>query len=519
MKALVLTLNALEPLLLAKPESGEENSANSYDYIPGSAIRGAIIHAWLRRQSRQELNLRGDSQDRKLFFDGGCRFLNGYPMHAETKRRCLPAPFTWQVPKDEVNADPAAFINLALHAPEADETYKSHSCNFFSTLGDGIRLQKTRMTQTPHNASADANRKDAESSTVFRYISIGSGQGFQSAILCDQEKQLDLIKDCLVEEVMFLGGSHRAGYGRIGVSVEFKEKWEEYQPEGCLGEADTISVTLLSDALIRDRDGRSGLGFDAALSQWLGLSQPLKHLDSSSWRLALAGGYNRKWGLPLPQDYVFQAGSTFVYQAADFGRWPEEQRLQQGIGERRAEGFGRLGLNLSVKESFEGRIAQSIQTAAETPAMELSVTSRELARQLADSRFKNLLDRRLAEFISKKVDEVSRPPRKAQLSRMRSAANRAYARNDLHPLAEHIDNLKRDSAAQFEECYIDGQPMKDWLSNLVTAPDAVKLLFGNQPIELPAVGGETARIQDYQARYTALAVSGLMRALAKKEDK
>lgn len=518
MKTLVITIHTIEPLLLSKPASGEENSSTTYDHIPGSAIRGAVIQAYMNQKDKQELDIHEDSPDRRLFFDGGCVFLNGYPTHPETKTRSLPVPFLWQVPKDEVLSERPNFINMSLAEPEVRTVYKSHTCKYFTTLNNDVLLHKPSLSSIPHNASTDANRKDASTSTIFRYTAISSGQSFKSAILCATDDLLEIIKDCLADGVMFLGGSHRAGYGRVQVETELLDDWVEFEAAGGLKDTDTVSVTLLSDAIIRDEDGRSGAGFDEAFSRLLGLEQSLEHLDASRWQLALVGGYNRKWGLPLPQEWAYRAGSTFVYAAADFDAFPDISLLNQGIGERKTEGFGRIAVNLSVRSEFQGRKALSAVWKPPQASDELSEPSAQMARSLVNTRLKYLLDRKLAEFIGGNIGSVSRPPRKSQLSRLRNAANRAYTQADLQPLVDHLANLTRDSGTQFDESGFGGKSLRQWLLDQAEHPDIIKLLNISAD-SLPSIGSVCAEVDlKTQARYTALAISGLMRALAKKEE-
>ena len=43
MKAVVLRIKLLQPLLVTRPGAGEENSSEAYSFIPGSVLRGALI--------------------------------------------------------------------------------------------------------------------------------------------------------------------------------------------------------------------------------------------------------------------------------------------------------------------------------------------------------------------------------------------------------------------------------------------------------------------------------------------
>ena len=87
-----------EPAMFAQLE-GEPNSAVSYDFIPGSAIRGLFISSWMQRNGTFDAT---DKVVNGLFFSDNNLYLNAYPLI--DGRRSLPAPMSWQ--KDKYpNAD------------------------------------------------------------------------------------------------------------------------------------------------------------------------------------------------------------------------------------------------------------------------------------------------------------------------------------------------------------------------------------------------------------------------------
>jgi CRISPR-associated protein Csx10 len=77
MKAIVVTLETLQPVL-ATSFQGDPNSDISYPYIPGSAIRGAIISRYMQQYQLSDLELT-NSEIRRLFFeDRSTQYLNAY---------------------------------------------------------------------------------------------------------------------------------------------------------------------------------------------------------------------------------------------------------------------------------------------------------------------------------------------------------------------------------------------------------------------------------------------------------
>ncbi len=56
------------------------------------------------------------------------------------------------------------------------------------------------------------------------------------------------------------------------------------------------------------------------------------------------GGFQSAWGLPKQTDLAVQAGGVHLYQVDALDGWAQRlERLEaQGVGSRRAEGFGRV---------------------------------------------------------------------------------------------------------------------------------------------------------------------------------
>src|SRR4051812_1461056 len=87
----------LEQPLLATAPQGDQNSAVSYDYIPGSLVRGALIGRYHRQAASADLA--ADPAARRLFFDGTTLFLHAYPL-AECGGRTVPTPLALLREKD-----------------------------------------------------------------------------------------------------------------------------------------------------------------------------------------------------------------------------------------------------------------------------------------------------------------------------------------------------------------------------------------------------------------------------------
>ena len=515
MKALLLQITVLEPLVLAQPMAGEENSVIGQPYIPGSALRGAAIRAYMNAKGLRQLDLLADSQAHRLFFDGGLSFLNAYPAHPEDKQRALPCPRSWRVDKD--SAAGAETVDVLDYPYEQSESgsYKSQGGKFF---WDGERpiLYQPEMMVVVHNASQDRNRKKAGDSTVFRFEAIPPRTYFCGAAVSQHDADIDLLQQLFSASALVLGGSQTAGYGRVDLATRKVADWQEYQENDNHDDL-YVTVTLLSDAVFRAADGQAGADFDRALADLVGLTKAPRHLFAAQ-KLGLAGGFNRKWGLPLPQEWVVLAGSTYAYKAADLNPDALRKAASAGIGERREEGFGRLAVNLAARDKFTAGPLMDRQ-ASPRPTAQLSPASRALAARTAERILQAQLDRHLVQAINR--IRLGSPPHNAQLSRLRAAAARALAEHRLEPISQHMERLKNVGKSQLERARVldggQGRPLWDWLKERLQQNDILEQLsLGSS---LPAVAGQAASLSpQLKADYMARFLEGVFRKAAKEKQ-
>lgn len=329
----------LEPALLTALE-GDPNSAVSFDYVPGSVVRGMVIGAWMRECNQGQLDA-----DNSPFFNGGVTFLNAYPVIDE--QRALPTPITWRRPKKG-----AASSTWNVDAnPNIDEK-KTDLDGYFVWPKGGtlhthlpeklitVHIQRGRIGVAAFRARYGSN---ADERLVYQYEPLAAGQTFEGVIRCDDAKLETDIRKLLDNREWSLGGARTAGYGRVCFTLR------DDPPDGWREAGDSLSdtpiiMTLLSDAIVRDPHGEYDAGL-ATLCRVLGID--LAHVEKAKLDTTMVGGFNRKWGLPLPQTIAIAKGSTLQLVPGSIDLATAQALEANGIGERRAEGFGRVGFNLA----------------------------------------------------------------------------------------------------------------------------------------------------------------------------
>jgi CRISPR-associated protein Csx10 len=358
-RVITYRITLLEPALVTALD-GDPNSAVAFNYLRAKNLATDQFDA-------------ADPEAQRLFFDGTTRYLNGYLLDRQ-HRRTLPTPQSWQRKKGEETP----LYDFAVESPDplGKEQWQSAPKPFCALTEDYVRLVQPDRYITVHTArnrrfgrpqGPRRVRKDEDPGAVYRYDALAAGQTFTAAILCDGTDAKDF--ESLLTGEATLGGSRSGGYGRV--------RFENVQEEATWSEADStfvpmdskLIVTLLSDVLLRNSNGQFVVDPEvvtAALSARLG--EPLS-LRQAFLRGQAIGGFNRKWGLPLPQVFAVQMGSVFVYDAPACNDSKLRDLEVQGIGERRAEGFGRVAVNWHTQERWkvEGPIPPSAPLAIAIP--------------------------------------------------------------------------------------------------------------------------------------------------------
>lgn len=511
MKAVTFLLHTEQPIL-ATSLQGDPNSDVSHSYIPGSMIRGMLISRYLRKYPPTQADILDNDNVKRLFFHGNNRYLNAYLFDRKKKQRTLPIPFSLYKEKgQELDGDIWDFsqstINSRLDSPQRLEQ------GFCLVDYSSITIYQEKRRINIHNQrNRQRGRGNEGSGAVFRYDAIDAGQTFQSVVLCDSAQDAEIIKSLLQSEKetekinAWLGGSQSAGYGHVTIELlpddnnwhEVYKDWEDRKER-----ENNLTVTLLSDTILRDDCGQNTTDpqeFFKVISKALDVE--LKHIDTYA-SSTIVGGFNRKWGLPLPQVPAILAGSVFVFKIPKFNDESQKESFDkkvtileaQGIGERRVDGFGRIVFNWLTEDStfsaskYVGSIANNKEE-----EKSLSSASEKLATRMAERLLRQKLDELLLERLEASMPKDSSKLSNSQLSRLMIVATKALAEGKPDPLYELLgrdensDNLTKAARTQFKKTEMSNgkkldEQIRDWLNN----PESFilswgsKYIVGNQP--------------------------------------
>lgn len=336
-KYIAYDIEALQNLKLARSNM-QEDSEESMEYITGSAIRGAFIYKYIQKYRLPDIN---QGIHRKKLFKGGITFLNAYPKYED--ERSIPFPKCYFAPKEEIkkfkesNGD--LNITLGLDNDDLISGYEKVRVSDFAVTFDD---EFTPIKVDKESALHINKQKNIEKNKLFRYESIKKGQVF-SGIIKVNEEYVEEVMELLDKSEIYVGGSKGSGYGKCIINqMRVFEKNLEY---GMFEEMDFekhIYVLALSDIIFRSKTGQYKTAIDEELiKDKLGLYK-VKLFDSCIETKNITG-FNNKWNCRMPQIVGIKAGSVFKYGFdGEIDNKLLYKFIDEGIGERKSEGFGRF---------------------------------------------------------------------------------------------------------------------------------------------------------------------------------
>lgn len=527
----------LEQPLLATLLLGDPNSSVSQNYLPGSLIRGVLVHRYMKQHKLDETSdLFADPTCTLLFFGNCTRYLNAYPL-VEGGYRALPTPLAlFKRKKDELGATSTLDVYNASH-PDADDderhtfdhddTAELVDIPFCRLLSDQeVRLYRLEPKHITLHVQRDRvkGRATRDGGAVFQYEALAENQWFSGAILLDQDDAADKLIELLeLGNTAWLGRSRSANYGRVRIdSVVKTSAWREIEGRpSALPASQPAALTLLSDTLLRDEQGHFVVTLDdTVLSEYLQVKVRIVQSHSVTAPVQI-GGFNRAWQLPLPQVAGLKTGSVIVFEPA---ATMDEQLIAnlewRGIGERRNEGFGRVAFNWQTALRPETVRAGNLFRPAPATRQALSPVAQRMARQMALRLLQQQIDDGIQRFIRDRVlnTALGAMPANSQIGRVRVLVRRALnaKQPDISVVRSGIYAFKDTARDQFLAAKIENLTLWKWLTDLLAEPSAdigdtsepsVRDVWNKLAIEvdkLPTIGGYTAVLDDRLTRQTAL---------------
>lgn len=387
MPAKLLFIRTIDKLVVSE-SSATAGQHKSLDYIPGSALLGAIAAKIYRKLP--------DTQTQwAVFHSGMMRFGNAYPAALPPREAgastspCLPAwpaPLSYHAPKNA-----SSFVKTILNEEEVVDLSAINASEQANVIGNrqfkqvrgkyiSCQLQEV-STQSDYQlkTAIDYNKGSANDGQLYGYHTLAAEQWFAGELSWDDQfendypQALETVLNLLQGEVtpnepLRLGRAKSAEFGRVAMQIQ------NYTPlPVAVNEGELLRLFCLSDIALKDPSGQPILTLSAT------------HLGLPSERLVLQEAqcfvgtrqysvYNAKRGAYDQQRQVISKGSVFVFKIAGDVRDIQaqlSQQLQRGVGMYTESGLGQLRSQLTIPEYPE---LQPVQLPVFTTQLETPLT-------------------------------------------------------------------------------------------------------------------------------------------------
>jgi len=516
---------------------GDPNSSGCLPYIPGSVMRGVMA----RRLGDPSKDRSPREEFHDLVLGGKVRWLNAYPAHGN--RQALPVPLSLRKSKNTVEDDGKTF-DLAAYAKEGqwpEEQVVSIGSAFLNLGASRLFFVRPRMKMRLHHqrdrvkGRAWQDERGQAHGAMFTFESLAEGQEFMGMVqVCGTSDEAckalaNRIRE-QIGEVALIGRSKRAGYGGNARIEWLDEQEKEATGTGFQGMRFLITtipkgsffrLLFVSDAVLRDP--RTGQVNPETLEQVVdGLFQGQAQIGGTFVKTGLAGGFNRKWRLEVPQVRTVVAGSVLLLEAKN--EIPKDlvaRILHEGVGERKAEGFGRVVLldepikHLTIIPQEQPNY-KAPQHQEDPPALVAFIERRILDRRLSD-RITNV-----AHDVASSAQDI---PSNSLLGRLRTPLRRApeTGLGDLRAWLSsdnEDERLKKPAMEQLEKCRVRAngstQNLREWLIHVLDEENMISGLKAKPLIQkYHIVSEESARryLVDKSAELKARFIDAVLAAL------
>ena len=355
--SLEVKLKALQPIIINRKSAG--NAIESDTEIPGAAMLSYYI--------REVLEPLGEERLRKAVMYG--EISAGAFLPEFEGEEALPVPLCLTEEKEERDGVKRIVNDLWKRADPGRQTKDLRSGYVVPAKNGGKDMtyyaaSDQKITRTHNTIDDKVQRPTEDVGGLFTYEAIQAEKTFRGTLKIGKalweeiRARDDILKKLAADEHTF-GRSRKDEYGRASLEcVPYDVKIEEAFSQTKLLEIDGhryLVVYLASDLLLRDE----ALGYSVnvkdvreALEKALGIK--LDDVPEDDWtrghsvRTGRRESWQRSWGLPRASMVYFKSGSVFLFKADDSAAWDEDRArrlIENGLGERRTEGYGRVLLN------------------------------------------------------------------------------------------------------------------------------------------------------------------------------
>lgn len=432
-------IKTLSPILLST-NTGDMNMTATCDYIPGSAILGALAARYIQIKKLGE-KAHTDNNFYNWFLNSKIIFGNAYPCQKDEygTKNYHPVPLCLQ---REKNREDRA-IDLFLRTPDPKEQMKRIG-GYGYIAEDTIQQLAPAKSLNFHHSRPDRIKGHSSEGEIFNYESINPEQLFEGEIIGEKTDLEEFVK--LIGNKFFirLGRSRTAQYGRA--ELELLNTIEEVVQSPL---SDEIYLVFCSPTILYNENGfpdTSLVTLARYLSEALEIEIDPKQIEAFKETVEIEN-FNSAWRLKRPSEIAFTAGSCFLIQASKWNETKMVEILKKGIGERRGEGFGMIQLKWWQENTF--KVKQSEKTKIEKPEGKMPELTSMIFKEVIKENLNKAIERDALERERYEEFTKHNPPTNSLLSRLEMMLGDA---KDKEQFLGQMCSLRKTARDKLEAC-------------------------------------------------------------------
>lgn len=354
------TIKTDSPLVISK-KNGDQSMIDSLEMLPGTTVRGILADRMIRSLDLTEAHK--DELFFELILNGGLRVEPAFP--EKDGEIYYPTPMNIHKIKDD-----NASKDLLDIFEEPSGMVKSKPLGGFSMITDGddgtiitaisvskdVQFHNTRDRETGHNVDG----------SLFYYESLEAGQEF-SGFIVSTEDDLRVLQEVLGNEFrVSIGKSSSSQYGNA--RLVFGEIEDIPEPEL----EEPILLVVTSPVILHNDFGFPDTSVDRLCHEIEQLTKCKIDIERAAVNIEDFDNYVRVWKMNNEREIAFAPGSGFIVSKAsgdDFDFFSGIKHiLRDGLGERVAEGFGKLRIErLDLSEAILRKKEEDFGSSSVTP--------------------------------------------------------------------------------------------------------------------------------------------------------
>lgn len=333
----------IDPLTFAEQSSDTVLFATK-NFVPGSAVRGALATQYMRQHKLQEAHL--DQGFHDLFLSGKVKFLPAYPIGNELLKEGQP----FVLPLSLMKSKNGKKIKDYSSACKMEVGYKKMTG--FAVWHEGKLYPVAATTKIEFHMSRSGDREricgSSKDQNIFNYEYIEPGQIFKGSFIIEDSVAEAFVKEIqnISAGILYLGRSRNAQYGKC--DIELLPSVEDAKPEA----KSSLFLLAITPYVPYGEWQRT----DEAVTELLGVLEKKLAATGIMAKFAKSGmqlfasaaeldGFVGVWHVKKAREKSLAAGSLIelkLENEAELDFTVLSDLLKSGFGKNTVEGFGQF---------------------------------------------------------------------------------------------------------------------------------------------------------------------------------